>query len=232
MGDVRPKHAEADSGAKALIFDLDGVLVDTAKYHYQAWKRIADELGVPFDEEINESFKGVSRTGCMDMLVDMGGLDMTPEERAERCSSKNDLFTGFVMGMDESEILPGVTPFIEGAKAQGYLIALGSASKNAPTIMERVGLSPLFDVMVDGSMVTNAKPDPEIFSLGAQLLGVSPEDAVVFEDAQAGIEAAHRAGMRAVGIGSPQVLSKADVTIPSFAGLSVDDVMGMLDQRS
>ena len=214
---------------KALLFDLDGVLVDTAKYHYLAWKQIADELGVPFDEEANESFKGVSRTGCMDMLVDMGGLDMPDDEKAAYCTSKNGLFTDFIKGMDESEILPGAKEFIIDAKAEGYLIGLGSSSKNAPTILKQVGLAELFDVVVDGTMIVNAKPDPQVFSLGAELLGVAPEQTIVFEDARAGVEAAHRAGMKAVGLKPQGKLGDADITISSFSDHTIDDIVNSLE---
>ena len=214
---------------KALLFDLDGVLVDTAKYHYQAWKQIADELGIPFDEEANEAFKGVSRTACMDMLVDMGSLDMDASEKSEYCSSKNDLFTGFIMNMTADEILPGAKDFIVDAKEKGYLIGLGSASKNAPTILSQVGLTDLFDVIVDGTMVEKAKPDPQVFALGADLLGVSPEQTIVFEDALAGIEAAHRADMKAVGIKADGTLGGADITIPSFEDVTIDEIVSRLD---
>ena len=214
---------------RALLFDLDGVLVDTAKYHYLAWKQIANELGVPFDEEANEAFKGVSRTACMDMLVDMGSLDMGADEKASYCASKNGLFVDFIMNMDESEILPGARDFIIDAKEKGYLIGLGSASKNAPTILDQVGLTGLFDVIVDGTMVEKAKPDPQVFSLGAELLGASPQETIVFEDALAGIEAAHRAGMKAVGIKPEGALGDADITIPSFEGVTIDQIVSRLD---
>ena len=213
---------------KALLFDLDGVLVDTAKYHYLAWKQIADELGVPFDEEANEAFKGVSRSDCMDMLVDMGGLEMDADEKAAYCDSKNDLFTDFIMRMDADEILPGVREFIEDAKAEGYLIGLGSASKNAPTILAQVGLTGLFDAIVDGTMVSKAKPDPEVFAVGAELLGTPPEQTIVFEDAVAGVDAAHRAGMKAVGISPRPQLGDAELTIPTFAGHTIDEIVSEL----
>lgn len=209
---------------KALIFDLDGVLVDTAKYHYLAWKALADELGIPFSETENERFKGVSRNRCMEILLELGGRTMSEEEQAACCDRKNRMYVSYIEKMDACEILPGAKEFLQAGRAQGYRIALGSASKNTALILERLGLTDCFDAVVDGTKVTRAKPDPAVFLHGAAALGVSPRDCIVFEDAVAGIQAAHAGGMAAVGIGSREALPEADLNLPGFQGVSIREI--------
>jgi len=210
---------------KLAIFDLDGVIVDTAKYHYLAWKRLAQELGFDFTERDNERLKGVSRTRSLEILLAVGGQQKTEEEKLHLAAKKNTWYVEYIMQMDASEILPGVLPFLQALKANKITIALGSASKNARTILERVGITSFFDVIVDGNLVTKAKPDPEVFTLGAQLAGVPPQSAVVFEDAQAGIEAALRAGMTVIGVGDPQLLQGAHHVIPGFSSFGFDEFL-------
>lgn len=213
------------------IFDLDGVLVDTAKYHYLAWKRLAEELGFAFSEEQNEALKGVSRMASLDILLSAGGLkeSFTPEQKEEMAARKNGWYVEYISRMTPAEILPGVEDFLRELKKEGIKIALGSASRNAPMILDRTGITAYFDAVVDGSMVSNAKPDPQVFLLGAELTGSQPAQCVVFEDAEAGIEAASRAGMRSVGVGGSPTLGKADTGIVTFEGFTLKELKNRLD---
>lgn len=210
-----------DKKYKGAIFDLDGVIVDTAKYHYLAWKHLADELGFEFTEQDNERLKGVSRMRSLEILLSIGGLEFDASHMQDLAEKKNIWYVEYLKSMDESELLPGAKNFLEKLRSIYVKIALGSASKNAPVILEKLNITYLFDSIVDGNKITTAKPDPEVFLLGAQELGVSPKDCVVFEDAQAGIIAAKSAGCYAVGIGEPQKLVGADMHIP---GLYVLDI--------
>lgn len=198
---------------RAAIFDLDGVIVDTAKYHYLAWKRLAHELGFTFTENDNERLKGVSRVRSLEILLEVGGLSLDETTRSQLASRKNDWYVDYISNMDASEILPGAAEYLQGLRARGIKTALGSASKNAPLILERLGISSLFDSVVDGNKVSKAKPDPEVFLRAAEELDVPAAACVVFEDAEAGIEAGHRAGMTVVGVGKPSLLKEADVVI-------------------
>lgn len=206
---------------RAAIFDLDGVIVDTAKYHYLAWKRLANELGFDFTETDNERLKGVSRVRSLEILLEIGGLTLDAEAKAQLAARKNDWYVDYIRKMDASEILPGAAEYLQRIRAKGIKTALGSASKNAPLILERLGISSLFDAIVDGNVVSKAKPDPEVFLCAANQLGISPASCIVFEDAEAGVEAARRAGMRTVGIGKPDVLRDADVIIPGLFTLEI-----------
>lgn len=205
---------------QACIFDLDGVLCDTAKYHFLAWKRLADELGIVFTEEDNERLKGVSRMQSLDILLSLGTAAYTPQQKDDMAAKKNAWYVEYITHMDKTELLPGVEEFILALKAEGIKIALGSVSKNAPVILQRLQIEQLFDAVVDGNSVTKAKPDPEVFLLGASLLGVEPAQCVVFEDAVAGLQAAHTAGMACVGVGNPETLQGAQWVIQSFVGLT------------
>jgi beta-phosphoglucomutase len=201
------------------IFDLDGVIVDTAKYHYLAWRRLAAELGFEFTTADNERLKGVSRMRSLEILLEVGGLAdaFGAEEKAAMAARKNEWYVAYITAMDESEILEGSLDCLHAYRAAGIGIALGTASKNAPIILDRLGIRTLFDVVVDGSRVAAAKPDPEVFVTGSRDLGLPPASCAVFEDAAAGIEAAKRGGMYAVGIGSPETLAQADEVIPALA---------------
>ncbi|OPJ64205.1 beta-phosphoglucomutase [Clostridium oryzae] len=209
-------------GIKACIFDLDGVIVDTAKYHYLAWKRLADEFGFDFTEEQNERLKGVSRMKSLDILLEIGGLAVDDQTKLELAEKKNEWYREYISKMTKEEILPGAKEFLEVLRLKEYKIALGSVSKNAMTILGNVDLINKFDVIIDGNKVTKAKPDPEVFLSGARELGVPPEKCVVFEDAQAGIEAAINAGMHSIGIGDAKILGKADYVIPSLKQMTLD----------
>jgi len=198
---------------KACIFDLDGVIVDTAHYHFLAWKRLADELGIPFTREDNERLKGVSRMRSMEILLELGGVTMDPHEQERLANKKNTWFVDYVERMIPEEIYPGVATLLAQLRGQGIKIGLASSSKNAQTVLQRLHIASYFDVMVDGNMVARSKPDPEIFLLAATRLGIAPKDCVVFEDAEAGVEAALAAGMKCVGIGSPVLLAQANRVI-------------------
>ncbi len=207
---------------KACIFDLDGVVVDTAKYHYLAWRRLAGELGFEFTEEDNERLKGVSRMDSLNILLEIGGKDFDYETKLKLAERKNNWYVEYISSMDESEILPGVKEFIEQLRLRGIKIALGSVSKNAMTILNGVNLKAYFDAVIDGTKVARAKPDPEVFLKGAEELGVLAGECVVFEDAAAGIEAALNAKMYCIGIGSPDILYKAHKVIPGFKGIGLE----------
>ncbi|MDB5122738.1 MAG: yvdM [Mucilaginibacter sp.] len=206
----------------ACIFDLDGVIVDTAVYHYKAWKRLANELGFDFTEENNEKLKGVSRVRSLELILEWGGVTKTEAEKEELATRKNDWYVEMINHMTPAEILPGAKEFLEACRAAGIKTALGSASKNSMTILDHINLTNLFDAIIDGNKVTNAKPDPEVFLKGAEALHVSPSECVVFEDAIAGVEAAINGGMKVVGIGSPKVLKEADLVVSGLNEMSLE----------
>lgn len=215
------------SSVAACLFDLDGVLVDTARYHYIAWKRLAGELGFEFTEQDNECLKGVSRMASLNILLEVGGITLDENAKLALAEKKNAWYVDYISGMDAAEILPGALEFIQALKDRGIKVALGSASKNAMLILNNTGLTPYFDAIIDGTKTRQAKPDPEVFLLGARELGVPPEACIVFEDAEAGIEAATRAGMRSVGIGSPETLGQANIVVPSLAGFTVERLLDL-----
>lgn len=210
------------SKIKACIFDLDGVIVDTAKYHYLAWKRLADELGFEFTEEHNERLKGVSRMKSLEILLEIGNKNFAEEEKLKLAEKKNNWYVEYISKMKEDEILPGTKEFLQTVRENGIKISLGSVSKNAMAILNNLKLMEYFDAVIDGNKVSNAKPDPEVFILGAKEVNVDPKDCVVFEDAQAGIEAAINAEMYSVGIGDPKILSKANFVISSLGEMTLE----------
>ncbi|MCM4150750.1 beta-phosphoglucomutase [Arenibacter sp. N53] len=212
-----------------FIFDLDGVIVDTAKYHYLAWRKLANALGFEFTQEQNELFKGVSRKRCLEILLEIGGIKTSQEQFNRWLVEKNEDYLSLIEKMDESEILPDVQKVLTLLKKNNMPIALGSASKNAIPILEKVKLMDYFDVIVDGTHVTKAKPDPEVFLIAAEQLGVRPKDCVVFEDAVAGIEAANNAGMLSIGIGQEKVLSKAKFVFSNFTEMDVTFINRLLE---
>lgn len=201
---------------KAFIFDLDGVIVDTAKYHFLAWQKLADEIGVEFTPEHNEELKGVSRVRSLEIILALGNIEASLEDKNRWLNQKNVDYLAYIEKMDETEILPAVFETLEYIKQKNQLIALGSASKNARPILEKVKLLHFFDAIVDGNDVTNAKPDPEVFIQAANLLGVSNENSIVFEDSVAGIQAANIANMISIGIGESKILKEAKFCFPNF----------------
>jgi beta-phosphoglucomutase len=206
---------------KAFIFDLDGVIVDTAKYHYLAWQKIASELGIEFTLEHNELLKGVSRVRSLDIILELGKVDASQEDKDKWLIQKNEDYLSYLVDMDESEILPGVVPVLKFLKEQGQPIALGSASKNARPILEKTGILHYFNAIVDGNDVSNAKPDPEVFLIAAKLLGTKPENSIVFEDSVAGIQAANIGKMVSVGIGEESVLHEAQYIFKDFTHIDL-----------
>jgi beta-phosphoglucomutase len=198
---------------KGCIFDLDGVIVDTAKYHYLAWKKLATLLNINFSEEDNERLKGVSRMASLDIILEIGNRVIDDKTKEEYASLKNKWYLDYINRMMPDEILPGSLEFISELKNSGIKVALGSASRNTPLILERLGIGRLFDGVADGNNVSKAKPDPEVFITAAKLVGVQPEECIVFEDAVAGVEAALNAGMHCVGIGSEKTLKDAHFVV-------------------
>ena len=209
---------------KACLFDLDGVVVDTARYHYIAWNKIAEELGFNFSEQDNERLKGVSRMQSLDILLEIGKIKMDLPQKAVLAEKKNNLYVFYISHMTPDEILPGVIRFLDELHQNNLLIALGSASKNAMFILDKIGLAHRFDTVIDGNKVSRAKPDPEVFLKGASELGVSPQNCLVFEDAQAGIDAARNGGMSVIGIGKGENLKNADFVIPGFVNMNIDQL--------
>ena len=207
---------------KACIFDLDGVIVDTAVYHYKAWKRLANKLGFDFTEQDNEKLKGVSRVRSLELILQWGGITKTKAEQEELATLKNTWYVEMISHMTPTEILPGAKEFVETCRAAGIKTALGSASKNSMTILDKINLSGLFDAVIDGNKVSKPKPDPEVFLKGAEALNIAPINCVVFEDAIAGVEAAINGGMKVVGIGSPQVLTGANLVVSGLNEMSLE----------
>ena len=207
---------------KGFIFDLDGVIVDTAKYHYLAWKKTAESLDIHFSEVENEQLKGVSRIRSLEKILEWGGKSLSQEEFSAVLVEKNEDYLNYISGMTAEEILPEVPRVLHYLKEQGQPIALGSASKNARTILTQVGLLEMFDSIVDGTNVSKAKPDPEVFLQAAQGLGMQPQDCIVFEDSLAGIEAANTGGMLSIGVGKPEVLTDAQYVFPDFTTLTTE----------
>lgn len=201
----------------AAIFDLDGVLVDTAAFHFLAWGRLARELGFEIGEEENERTKGVSRMAALDILLEIGGVEADEKQKLAWATRKNEWYVESISGMTAEDLLPGVRDILLELKRMGIKVALASASKNAPRILQHTGLDEIFESVVDGNRTVNAKPDPEVFLTAASDLGVNPANCVVFEDAMAGVEGALAGGMLAVGIGSAEILNKAHIVVPSIA---------------
>ena len=217
---------------KACLFDLDGVIVDTAKYHYVAWREIAEELGFVFTEEDNEKLKGVSRIRSLEILLEIGGISLDDESKTLLAQKKNSLYLQYVLKMRPGEVLPGAREFLADCRNNNLGIGLGSASKNATTILNLLQITHLFDAIIDGNKVTKAKPDPEVFLTGARELGALPQNCVVFEDAKAGIEAAIAANMFSVGIGDPVILEKANFVTSGLKNLSVKTLIAKLERQS
>lgn len=204
---------------QGCIFDLDGVITDTARFHFLAWQRLAQSLGIAFTEHDNEQLKGVSRKESLERILAMGNKQLSPAEFEQAMARKNAWYVEYIATMTPADILPGVVEFLQQLRSQGIKIALGSASKNAPMILDRLGLTTMFDAVIDGNHTSRSKPDPEVFLLGAQALGIAPATCLVFEDALAGVEAAINGGFTAIGVGDPQVLTQADAVIAGFEGL-------------
>ncbi|GHU82971.1 beta-phosphoglucomutase [Clostridia bacterium] len=202
---------------RAMIFDLDGVLVDTAKFHYLAWRRLAREwFDMEFTQADNERFKGVNRVACMTILCEMAGRTLCETDFEAGMTLKNGWYVEMVGAMTPEDVLPGALDYVTRARERGIRCAIGSASKNCRLVLQRTGIEALFDAIADGTVVARAKPDPKVFLCAARMLGVPPEDCIVFEDAQAGVDAAKAGGMRCCAIGSPDDLSGYDWIYPNL----------------
>lgn len=212
---------------KGCIFDLDGVICDTAKYHYLAWKKLARELNIPFTEQDNEQLKGVSRMDSLKILLSLGHLTLPEQEMLRLADQKNNWYKEYIKEISSEELLPGVADFLSQLRSHGMKIALGSVSRNAPAILHGLRIQACFDTIIDGNAVTKAKPDPEVFLSGARMLRLAPEECLVFEDAASGIKAAHNANMHCIGIGNPDILTGADHVISSFLDFSYDKLLSL-----
>jgi beta-phosphoglucomutase len=196
---------------KALLFDLDGVIVSTEKNHFKAWRETASKLGIPFSEHDNEALKGVNRVDSLKQILKLGNKTVSAEEFESLLVFKNDMYLDSITTLSKADLLPGVHSLLQQAKSMGVKIGLGSSSKNAPMILNRLGITDLFDVVIDGNGVTHPKPDPEVFLNGAKALALTPSDCLVFEDANSGIAAAKAGGFIAIGVGNPLLKGVADV---------------------
>lgn len=214
---------------KGFIFDLDGVLVDTAIYHYQAWRRMANELGFDFSEKDNEQLKGVGREDSLEKILSWGKITLLNDEKERLMHQKNEWYQDLIKSIGPESTLPGVREFLDGASDLSLTIALASSSKNAPYILELTGLTGYFKAVVDGTQIKNSKPDPEIFLTAAERIGLEPSELVVFEDAQAGIEAALGGGFRTVGIGNKKNLSEAEMVYKDLSETTPAEVINRLN---
>lgn len=209
---------------KATIFDLDGVLVDTAKFHYKAWKKMCDEVGIPFTVKNNERLKGVSRDQSLQILLDIGGVEMDLVNRYYWLKTKNDYYLEYIDQMNPEDLLEGVLNLFEELRNRDIKIGLGSSSKNARTILKKINIEKYFNIIVDGTELSNAKPNPEVFLLGAEAMDVEPANTVIFEDSVAGIEAGRTGGFYVVGIGDKTILKKAQTVISDFKNFKLEDL--------
>lgn len=212
---------------KAVIFDLDGVIVSTDECHYRAWKRMADEEGIPFDRKINQRLRGVSRMESLAIVLEKADRPYSEEQKADLAQRKNGYYRGLLGGLTSADILPGAMALLEELKRRGVRIAIGSSSKNTPTILEKIGLGHYFDAVADGNGITKSKPDPEVFLLAAKLLDMPPRECVVVEDAYAGITAAKAGGMKAVGVGFARTCPEADYTAADLSEASIEKILSL-----
>lgn len=212
---------------EGFIFDLDGVITDTAKFHYQAWKELADELGISIDEKFNETLKGISRMESLEKIIAHGGKEASyrEAEKEELAAKKNTNYVELLKDLSPKDLLPGVAGFLKAAKAKGIPCAIASASKNAPMILDKLEVSHYFAHIVDPNTLIKGKPDPEIFLKAAESIAVAPEKAVGFEDAKAGIAGIKAAGMYAVGIKTTEELPEADVVVTDLTELNIDRLL-------
>ncbi|HSJ11562.1 MAG TPA: beta-phosphoglucomutase [Gillisia sp.] len=208
--------------SKGIIFDLDGVIVDTAKFHYLAWRKLANDLGFDISEDQNEQLKGVSRVRSLEKILGWGNVSLSQDNFMEQMAIKNDNYLSYISTMTPKDILPGVQEVLDFFLENNIPVALGSASKNARSILEKTGLYQKFTAVVDGNDVEKAKPDPEVFLIAAARLNVEPGNCIVFEDAQAGIQAANSAGMISIGIGDEDNLKEADYVFADFTQIELN----------
>lgn len=203
----------------AIIFDLDGVICSTDRYHYLAWKELADSLGIPFDVQTNQKLRGVSRMDSLDIILGQHCSEYTPQEKLVLAEKKNQIYKRYLSAMTPGDLSEDVRQTLQTLRQRGYLLAIGSSSKNTRQILNQLGLGDFFDAVADGTQITRSKPDPEVFLLAASLLGVSPENAIVIEDAESGIRAAKAGGFRAIGIRTAGNAPDSDITIRNLRNL-------------
>ena len=214
---------------KALLFDLDGVIVDTAVYHYKAWRKLAnDKLGFDISEEFNENLKGISRGESLERILIEGQVEISIQKKEEFMVLKNQWYLDFIAEMSPKDILPGIDSFILEVKKTDLKLGLGSVSKNAKFILEKTNLIQYFDIIIDGNKISKGKPDPEVFLKGAEECGCLPTKCIVFEDAIAGVKAGKNAGMKVVGLGDASILTEADVVYPTLEGIKLQDLLNQL----
>ena len=208
-------------GIKAVIFDLDGVIVSTDDCHYEAWKQLADQQGIYFDRKINERLRGISRMESLEILLERASRSYTEDEKLNMATEKNEVYKQLVMKITPNAILPGALETLISLREKGILLAIGSSSKNTPIILQQIGLGGFFDAVADGNHIKNSKPDPEVFLLAAKLLNQSPEACLVVEDADAGVEAALNGNMRVLGVGFAAQSKKATITAESLKDIDL-----------
>jgi beta-phosphoglucomutase len=206
---------------KAVILDLDGVIVSTDELHYQAWKQISDSENIIFNREINERLRGVSRMESLDIILEQSPRTYSDQEKLQLTEMKNYRYRQLLNGLTPEDILPGVKALLKDARKNELKLAIGSSSKNASFILEKINLLDAFDVIVDGNQIIKSKPDPEVFLLAAEKLGVTPGECIVIEDAEAGIDAALGAGMTAIGVGAAAKYDKSEVKLADLEGLNL-----------
>lgn len=212
---------------KGVIFDLDGVITDTAEFHFRAWQDLGEKIAIPFDREFNEKLKGISRMDSLERILEHGGKNnaYTIEEKEALAKEKNDDYVELIKEITPADILPGVKKFLDDCLAAGLKLGLASASKNGPAILENLGLTDYFEIVVDPASLANGKPDPEIFLKGAEMLGLSPSECVGVEDAEAGVESINGAGMFSVGVGTADSMKEADMFVENTADLDLEAIL-------
>jgi len=213
----------------AALFDLDGVIISTDILHYRSWEVLTREQGIPFSWEINKRLLGVSRMQSLEIVLELASKSYTDQEKQALADRKNAHYLQMVQQLTHDDLLPGALPFISELRARGVRTAVCSGSRNAKVIVGQLQLTPLFDLIIDGNDITRTKPDPQIFLMAAERLGVSPANCLVIEDAEVGVEAARRAGMRSLGIGDTKRLQAADLAAESISGISVEAVWELFD---
>ena len=206
-------------GFRGIIFDLDGVIVSTDEQHYLGWQALADRLGIPFSREVNSRFRGVSRMACMNILEELGGKHYTDSEKIAYADWKNEYYRELLDQMSPADLSQEVRSTLDALRARGLKLAVGSSSKNAKFILQRIGLSDYFDAVSDGTNISRSKPDPEVFLKAAEYLGLAPSDCLVVEDAISGVEAAHAGGMKAATVGDAAGKGCGDFILSRFADL-------------
>ena len=210
---------------EAVIFDLDGVIVSTDEYHYQAWKKLSVQEGIFFDRETNERLRGVSRMESLEIILEKADKEYSDSQKQEMASRKNTIYRELLKNVDETDILPGVNDFLLSLKNKNIRIAIGSSSKNAPFILEQIGMGQTFEAIADGNQIQNSKPDPEVFLLAAQKLNISANRCLVVEDAEAGVSAAINGGMKVLAVGAAHSDNRADYQAKDLSQISVEEVL-------